>query len=437
MHGHARVELRDADTGRLEDVREHDNLVTDAVRDIVTLEACASSTWDGSGMGVSATFATSLLGGLAMFDKELEEDASNTDWPSDAHLVGCAGNFTNTSDPMLGSINSIESGPITGGYRTVWDFGTSQANGTIRSLARMSAGSDRRIHYTANIPFPRYVDDRGYYYWSNRSLMLLPVHPRGPIGVYESASAAKPTGILAEQDLELSFEDGGTRYSTTDYTLADGLDGYLYAYATSFNYTGSDGGSYWKRFNDRVAYRRVKMSDASYDVGDVQVVKWSIDDLGESGYSDYWSVSMLGGYVWLYLSSSSRGTSKTEVYRIPVSNPAAAERVDVSAATKESGVGKYMFLVPMRGGSARIGIEYSNNGWRDYVIASDLKLYRCPLNSNSRLSLTSMPHIVVDESSSYSNVAIDGLYLGTIDNVGEVTKNPSQTMKVIYDLTDE
>ena len=37
---------------------------------------------------------------------------------------------------MTGSLNSVESGPTSTGYKTVWDFTTSQCNTTIKSLAR-------------------------------------------------------------------------------------------------------------------------------------------------------------------------------------------------------------------------------------------------------------------------------------------------------------
>lgn len=85
------------------------------------------------------------LGGIVLFNKELEENAENyQNIPQDNSVIGYANRSVNsTTDNKRGSYNSTESGAITNGYKYVYDFSTTQANGLISALALTSnaAGS--------------------------------------------------------------------------------------------------------------------------------------------------------------------------------------------------------------------------------------------------------------------------------------------------------
>lgn len=70
--------------------------------------------------------------GLLLFEDEIDEDADNI-WPRNGNkMIGQAGNSSYSgANTKAGSYNSAESGPVENGYRYVWDFATSQANGQI------------------------------------------------------------------------------------------------------------------------------------------------------------------------------------------------------------------------------------------------------------------------------------------------------------------
>lgn len=435
MHGHARVELRDADTGRLEDVREEDNIVTDAVKDVVSLLACNS--YNSANMHVP--FATNLLGGLALFDEELAEDKSNVRWPTDAHLVAMAGSGTNSSDAMLGSQNSTETGPITGGYRTVWDFSTSQANGRIKSLARTNvfdvSGSQNNMFVESfrNISYPVYVDDTGYYRLSDTNVRLFRNHPRGPIGVYESWGTTSGETVIPESDIQPSFKLRGVDYEHEgDPSLVDNMDGSMLSYSnTNMRYTNSTGGTGSTDFTDLVAYRYISMKDGEWKSGDTKTVSWSISN-APSGISP--KVRMCDGYVWvIYDYNSSLNSNGPTIYRFSLDNPAAVSMADLSGLSL--GKNGCRGAAPLRGGC--LAFSYGYLGYSYAIVASDLKAYRVPTCRRLHEYVQSGVPLMLSEQTSGDNPAIDGLYLGTINNIGEIDKTPSQTMKVIYDLTDE
>lgn len=133
LHGHAVIELTDVKTGKKE-VVEHDNLVTNAV-------AKAIDIWSriiGANSVNKIYPLDKAFSGLYLFNSALEENVNNMFLPnpSDAALTGYAGNEQgNGQDNMRGDYNSTESGPITNGYKYVWDFGTDDANGEIACIS--------------------------------------------------------------------------------------------------------------------------------------------------------------------------------------------------------------------------------------------------------------------------------------------------------------
>ena len=141
LKGTATIELTDVKTGQKEVVK-HDNLVTNAVNDLLTLNP------DGYLWEASYDFATNMLpicpnaiGGILLYENALDEDPAKYYAPDTNPLVGYSSNDVNTGvDEKRGSMNRTESGKLEdgNGYRFVFDFETSQANGTISALGLTS-----------------------------------------------------------------------------------------------------------------------------------------------------------------------------------------------------------------------------------------------------------------------------------------------------------
>ncbi len=161
LKGTATIELTDVKTGRKE-VIKHDNLVTNAVRDLLTLNPLGmrfrsysntnNNTSDLSQANMyhelGSSFEAGMLpicpkaiGGILLYEDALEEDPAKYYAPMSNPLVGYSSNDVNaTTDARRGSMNQNESGPLEdgSGYRFVFDFATTQANGVISAVGLTS-----------------------------------------------------------------------------------------------------------------------------------------------------------------------------------------------------------------------------------------------------------------------------------------------------------
>mgnify|MGYP007112574677 CR=1 FL=1 len=140
LKGTATIELTDVKTGRKEVVR-HDNLVTNAIRDLLTLNPLGmrfrsysntnNNTSDLSEEDMyhelGASFEAGMLpicpkaiGGILLYGDTLEENPAKYYAPMSNPLVGYSSNDVNaTADTRRGSMNPTESGPLEdgSGYR--------------------------------------------------------------------------------------------------------------------------------------------------------------------------------------------------------------------------------------------------------------------------------------------------------------------------------
>ncbi|MCM1295619.1 MAG: hypothetical protein NC311_08750 [Muribaculaceae bacterium] len=142
LKGNTKIELTDVHTGNTE-VFEDTNMFTNGLKYVVnglnqfysTLQY-AQSTNNRYNL---FPIIENLLGGIMLFSNTLEENVENIYPPTKNNkMIGCA-NMSMNDVPELtdrGSFNENESGMnADGSYTFVWDFTTTQANGSIASLA--------------------------------------------------------------------------------------------------------------------------------------------------------------------------------------------------------------------------------------------------------------------------------------------------------------
>lgn len=135
MKGQTIIELKDVHTGAVERYVDN-NMMTEAIEDIFKTRGL---------MARNAFTQTNLvkacLGGILLFDDALTESASNIFPPTNVNMVGNAAIDVTSTDTVteMGSFNSNESGwQQDGSFLAVYDFNTSQANGTIASVCLTS-----------------------------------------------------------------------------------------------------------------------------------------------------------------------------------------------------------------------------------------------------------------------------------------------------------
>ena len=133
LKGSATIELINADGSK--EIIKHDNMITNAVNDI-----CMSQRGEMASIlkivSNGDSYAQALFGGLLLFDETLNNDPDDYFIPT-TKITGYASQDAYAGlDTARGSFNQSEGGvQEDGSYKFVWDFSTSQANGTIKSLA--------------------------------------------------------------------------------------------------------------------------------------------------------------------------------------------------------------------------------------------------------------------------------------------------------------
>ena len=150
LKGKTIIELTDVNTGEKE-VIEENNMVTNAINDLFNTFPNLLNSYliyrggSFSSYGQNLEFLKLyevLLGGILLFDSQIEEKPENTYAPASANLVGCGvyAHQNSTGNRKRGNYNQSESefNEEQRYMKFVYDFSTSQANGTIASVCLTS-----------------------------------------------------------------------------------------------------------------------------------------------------------------------------------------------------------------------------------------------------------------------------------------------------------
>lgn len=140
IHGKTIIELSDAKTGNLVKRTEDNNMLTNALSLFYKQGGMTNPTaFNAEALRSDALHY--LLGGMLCLDTALSEDATIVRVPAGVGMTANgAYNVLNTGNPPeLGSWNENESGwQQDGSYKMVWDFTTSQGNGTVACVCLSS-----------------------------------------------------------------------------------------------------------------------------------------------------------------------------------------------------------------------------------------------------------------------------------------------------------
>lgn len=134
MKGQTRIELRDAASGRLAEVHEDSNMMTNAIRDYFANMGLMNNLPMQENSFNRNQLVERLLGGIMLFDDTIPEQAGNVFPPAGINMVanGALGVTNNTATTEMGSYAQEESGwQADGSFVQTYDFTTAQGNGTI------------------------------------------------------------------------------------------------------------------------------------------------------------------------------------------------------------------------------------------------------------------------------------------------------------------
>lgn len=140
MKGKATFTLTNARTGRIDRKFTEENLVTDAMDNLLNPPLCLMMhelSWSRY-IQTIVPFYKNMMSGIMLLGNTLEERKDNILLPPDFIPVATAGAAYSGAQTTRGSLNLNESYELENGYHFTWDFGTDKANGTIKSCALTS-----------------------------------------------------------------------------------------------------------------------------------------------------------------------------------------------------------------------------------------------------------------------------------------------------------
>ena len=460
IKGHVAIELHNHKTG-LRDRIEGDNMITNALGYAIPNVIGANYSADNI-----MPICQKALGSVMLFDGILTEDKNNIFFPSEAHLVASANRNLNTTDSDRGSLNTAETYKTDTGYQSVWDFSTSQANGTIKSLAltlnSYSRNSDSAIAYNFVSPFTRYgiKDDNGNTSFSSYPLcydvdnqMLYYISAsKGGIQSYqeENADGKKVTKYRTEchviktyvptsqfkladysdnrelgEEVATFYLESGTSYIDLRGAIRNGYDGYAYM-CTPIGTKGD------------VEIYKLKISDYSFELS--EPINCTCKSTKMYNYWGYSTVSK--GYAYII------SLEKKSLYIVNLANP-----VDVSESVLPNDLTIYNTLIALKNGGVAFSTHKrisgtSDSEYREAICYPDGKIivskyYR---TSTSSYPIFYPPRLFADNLMTFGSNAYNGYlsrgalvnnYLGTIYNLPQpIVKTAASSMKVVYTLTD-
>ena len=513
LKGTTRIELTNVRTGEKE-VIEKDNLVTNAVGDILQMNPYGlrfrdyqtnfhpanekSSAITSKYFGKQfLPMCPNLFGGILLYEKTLEEDPEKYFAPMDNLLVGYSSNTVNSeTDTKRGSMNQTESGPLDDGtgYRFVFDFSTSQGNGTIASLGLTSkmggvGGYGSMVDTYNNFVFPVDVlsdltnswtssyarrmrsvvsldpDNNAviYAYVSGPNTITLGKHkfPLTTLGLRDNFDSVpdnidgSETIIVTETFATVINSDYGTFYGT----LIDGGDGYIWGFQHEGNAKGNSDGS------ATILWVKISKEDWSFEEGtmtvDAQLEKFGFYNTGTGKYNnvgeEYNNLIIKDGVLYAIKYATSENYMPG-VYLIPLENPTNVTLLEFEDGSSRyfrtyySGSSSYYYYytnVNIINGVIRYRYAYINGGQLHKAngnIESSTSSYglQC-LSGNAKPGLTYGPFIFgiggyYYYSDFYHRVYtyIQSCYLATINNLATpVQKTADKTMKITYILREE
>lgn len=463
LKGHVKIDIHNHNSGFTERF-EQDNMVTNALNYVIP-------NWIGSNNKPNdeiMPLATRALGGLMLFDGELTEDADNIFFPNEAHLIASAGQGTDSSNPRGGSKNSSESKELSTGYQNVWDFNTSQANGSIRSLALTlhQANGDtgcrpfegihtndaihsvRRLNgetavtlyplcYDKDTGFMYFIGGDGYsvtsVYDDNRRIytytFTMTVYKEYiPTSKYKVSDSANRVDY-PEAVTQISYSIESQSSDPRPY-FKNGYDGYAYIVYVNQNTSG----------NGAFTYYKLKLSDFSFELSDPVTVTVA-------------SCALAGGMNSAIINDGKcilRGYNSRWLYIVDLQNTVNVRAVDLGEGywamnyeftNFRNGVVKFQMVSNSSSASRYYWYDalLYTDGWvvvnAPYYEGAGSNVYR----GHARFSLITDNLLAYGLSAtgymSYGHMVNN--YLGTICNLSSaVVKTAASSMKVTYTLTD-
>lgn len=462
LKGTTIIELTDVNNGEVESIVE-ENMITKALSDFFShnvdgmLFNVSGSAGDLSGN--MTPICPNGIGGVLLFSDAIVEDENVYYAPSANPCIGYASNDVNaTANVMRGSLNLTETQKLENGYKFVWDFTTSQGNGTISAVAlthkwagigymgdlynntskhwhmKALAYSNTAIVRTAYVNVVEIDFDGNCFYTiglnTSNELIIQKIRKSfRSIGLNDTM-LENEVQIIDEHTLTPTvFIMDNPSNNSGNYDFMDGKDGFWYGFWHDSNSSG----------NAIIKWIKIKKSDYSFSEG-----TWTIENaqLYQMGYHYGYNTApqrtvycaLRDGYLYVM------AYNRQSVYKININNVADVTQIKLGFTSNFSGPGEYRQYGQIQ--MAVIG---------DWIVCSDFRISTDDIvhkTTNAMpFSYTCTPvfqygPFFITFGNYYGNSTRKNLflltpYLASINNMStSVIKTADKTMKITYTITE-
>ena len=449
MKGKTIIELTDVKTKKKE-VLKDDNLVTDVFEKILTLNPNGLLT--NINKDTFYPIVEKIVGGILLFKDKITEDKNTSFVTTSNECIGYAGQVEGVQEnPLQGSFNKQESKATSNGYKFVWDFGTSKANGKISSVCltnakagggyfgtksngetnRIKLGEDKYLIKDTDTEMKKkYVNVVEANFEENYIVSIVPESD------YLRIIKSREPLLNFRLDDSLSFlNEKNITETKIKYKKSYGTYG-VCIYVDAENYyllkTSTSGG------NTNVTKLKINKANNSIEETEFTLENVKIENIGSYSldYDYYRTIKSVlrGGYVYAV------STDEKYVVKFAINNPVDVTKIEPKFTLKTGSVSSHttgcgMYIL----GDMIIGTNFTidKNDKVTEIAQSDLSTIECiPLSYGPFL----LGYFANGESSGdkYLRKVLYLItpYSATINNLSKtVEKTADKTMKITYYLT--
>lgn len=449
MKGKTIIELTDVKTKKKE-VLKDGNLVTDVLEKILTLNPNGLLT--NINKDTFYPVVEKIVGGILLFKDKITEDKNTSFVSTSNECIGYAGQVEGVQENSLqGSFNKQESKATSNGYKFVWDFGTSKANGKISSVCltnakagggyfgtksngetnRIKLGEDKYLIKNTDTEMKKkYVNVVEANFEENYIVSIVPesdhlriIKSREPLLNFRLDDSLS---FLSEKNItetKIKYKKSYGTYGVCIYVDAENY--YLLKTSTS-------GG------NTNVTKLKINKANNSIEETEFTLENVKIENIGSYSldYDYYRTIKSVlrGGYVYAV------STDEKYVVKFAINNPVDVTKIEPKFTLKTGSVSSHttgcgMYIL----GDMIIGTNFTidKNDKVTEIAQSDLSTIECiPLSYGPFL----LGYFANGESSGdkYLRKVLYLItpYSATINNLSKtVEKTADKTMKITYYLT--
>ena len=458
LKGKTIIELTDVKTGKVER-HESDNMITNALNHIfepLGHYKTASRLFTSSDM---IPFYQNLLGGLLLFDGEIQENAEQLFAPASVNLTGCGvyGRQNDTTNTCRGDYNMTESEVnLSSKYvKFVYDFGTSQGNGNIACVALTSKragycgyGAKDATYvngdYVSLIPSDNVISFMGQSNCSRRggsntlgvTQFLFAVDAENDVLWYLRVNSAKSISIVKRKGYFKSVgvfdtpSSSGKLIETID--LEDMTTGLYNTGTIYYNYVDSEKCVYVYSSSNSYVDARAAFNIIKINIQNNSITEYPMtNETNERIYLNYGYSFVDGGFIYV------RGYDRYKIFKIAVGNSSDVRAIAWPSDCQSS------YNEPCFAYGGRIFYDarshsYTDNGDRlmvlntetEEMLRTESRYIYGNLSSGEQCGVPVIGHPECIWEFGY--VIYPGIYLATINNIEPVTKTADKTMKVTY-----